>query len=192
MVADQKFDGGAILFRRGETIENLARDAQGRGDMIAGTFPDIVQQQGEADDPRIGDFGAQIGKAGVGDRFERSDGDEGMFIDGVAMIKIANHEAFDVLPLRQGERERSGGLHGAESERGAREREQALPILEGRLRDESGKAVDGVGSEAQLMARGEFEDAEVLKTAGIAQQDAVARDGELGGGEARAPLMKAA
>ncbi len=52
-------------------------------------------------------------------------------------------------------------------------------------------AIHGVGREPQLMARGEFEQAQSLVHASrAAQQHAVVRNGEFEGRQARAPFVK--
>ena len=42
------------------------------------------------------------------------DGEEGMLIDGVTMIKIADHESFDSLEFRQQQGQQAERVHGSE------------------------------------------------------------------------------
>src|SRR5579883_463418 len=116
MMGDEEFDGRAILIRRAEAKQDLAGDAAGSFDVIvSGAFTDIVQQEREAKAVRIGNFGEESGKAAIGDGLERSDGDDAVFIDRVAMIKIADDQAIDESPLRDQGGENSGLLHRAQS-----------------------------------------------------------------------------
>ena len=68
---------------------------------MAGAFSDVVQQEGEANQRFILNFLEQRGETAVLDGFEAVDRDQRMFVDGIAVIEVANDEVFNLVPLGQ-------------------------------------------------------------------------------------------
>src|SRR6185369_101386 len=106
---------------------------------------------------------------GGSQRVDVLDRNQGMFIDRVAMVIIANHQGIDRLKFRKQQDQHPQPVHGAQSGAGMR-RHQDLPEVRpylGRIvgpLPQAGKggfhAALGFGGQLQAMAADEFEKAE--------------------------------
>src|SRR5579883_508691 len=100
MMGDQKFDGGAVGGRCIQAQENGSSDLDGFLNVIAaGTFPDVMKEQGETQNGGIVDFRPEIGKAAIGDRSQRIEGNQCVLVDRVVVIEIADNQTIDALPF---------------------------------------------------------------------------------------------
>ena len=203
---DEKENRVGVLGWRAPAVEDFAGDAFAFGGVfLAGTFADVVEQEGEAEERQALGFGPQFGEAlnggifGGGQFFEGFEGDEGVFVDGVAMVEVAGDEAFEVFPFGHEGREGAGFVHGAEGGGGVGLGEQvAPPGPGGRLLAEGDVAGDdavfGFAGEAEAMTGEEGEEAEfegdVGEAARAAEEDPIFANGEIGVGDAGAEVAK--
>ncbi len=161
--------------------------------LMAGSLADVVQQQREAHQILVFNLLKQAGETSILNRLKGIDRNQRVLIDGVAMIEIPNHKAFDVVPFGQRGGERAALLHPAQSVGSMRQRQQLFPLRPTCYRLKALQTIQRVWRKPQLMPRGENEQAQIRRQlVRLAQQDAVADHAELGGRQARPPLMKTA
>jgi len=72
-----------------------------------GAFAGVVEQQGKAQQCKVFDLRVDVGEATprevyiAGELGKFFNGDERVFVDGVAMVEVRNHQAGDGLPFRK-------------------------------------------------------------------------------------------
>lgn len=128
-----------------------------------------------------------------------------MFVDGVAVVEVADDVGFNVSPGGQEKFENAGVVHGAKGGGRVGEGEEGAQLgpVEGGGGEESGEfgkgvveAALGFGVEGEAVTGNELKEAEDgggigFGVVGRFEKDEVARDSEFGGGETGAPVTEA-
>ena len=122
MQADELEDGFALF---GVEIE-ASQEAVGQFDALAGVLAGaaalagVVQQQGQQEEVEAIDFGQQLREAlfvvvrGLAQAVHVVDGEEGVLIDGVAVVAVADDEGVDAVELRDEHLQNAERVHGAQ------------------------------------------------------------------------------
>ena len=80
----------------------------------------VVQEQGEQEEVEAVDLRKELGEAllvfvgGLAQAVDVVDGEEGVLIDGVAVIGIPNHQGVNAVELRNEHFQNAEGVHGAQ------------------------------------------------------------------------------
>lgn len=123
-------------------------------------FADVVKQEREADEGLGIAGGPEAGELPglIADAFEIFEGDERVFVDGIAMVEVPDDQAIDVFPGGDLADEDAGFRHAAERLRSVGEIENLFPFRPGPERGMV-QAATGIGSEANAVAALEQEEA---------------------------------
>ena len=134
-------------------------EAVGQLDALAGVFAGaaalagVVQQQGEQEEVEAVDFGEQLREAllvvvrGLAQAVHVVDGEEGVLVDGVAVIAVADDQGVDAVELGDEHFQHAESVHGAERVGGVGAEQdfaQGVPQI-GALGDVDGEGGQGVG-----------------------------------------------
>ena len=101
-------------------------DALARMFAAAAAFAGIVQQQREQEEIEAVDFGQQLREAlfavmrGLAQAVHVVDGEEGVLVDGVAVVAVANDQRIDAVELGDQHLQDAERVHGAQRVRGVR------------------------------------------------------------------------
>ena len=153
--ADELEDGFALF---GVEVQ-AGEEGVGQFDALAGVFAGaaglagVVQQQGEQEEVEAIDLRQQLGEAllVVADRLAKAvdvvDGEQGVLVDGVAVIAVANHQGVDAVELGDEHLQNAEGVHGAQGMGGVGSEQdfaQGVPQI-GPLGDVDGQGGQRVG-----------------------------------------------
>ena len=164
------------------------------------SLPDVVKEQSRDEQVDVIGFGGQIAERVLfpAAQFEHGfDGDEGVLVDRIAMVEIADDQRFNFAQLRENGFERVRLMHGAQGLRGMGEAQDfAERSPDGLLRADPAlegghvplHAFLGIGRERQAVPADEFEQAQQESGVGFeaerrAEKHLPVQHGEIGVGE---------
>ncbi len=166
MVADEVEHEAGFVGVKLEAIEDAAGEADGFAGVGEGgvAFAGVVEEGGEEEQLGVRKLlknGGEAGGPGFGRGFggegvEGVDEDEGVLVDGVAVVGVADDEGVDAVELGQDELQDAEGVHGAEGVAGERSGEDGaeMPPEAGAVFEVSGEERE-CGFEAALGGGGE-------------------------------------
>src|ERR1039458_6058198 len=101
------------------------------GDVIAGSacLADVVEQESEQEEVEAVNLRQQLGESlfvfegRLAERVDIVDDKEGVLVDGVAVIAVADHQGVDAVKLGDEHLQNAESVHGAESMSGVRPKE---------------------------------------------------------------------
>ena len=128
MQADELENGVALLGVEVEAGEKAVGQLDALLRMLAGAaaLAGVVQEQGEEEEVEAIDFRQQLGEAllvlvgGRAQGVDVVDDEEGVLVDGVAVIAVADDERVDAVELGDEHFQNAERVHGAESMSGVR------------------------------------------------------------------------
>ena len=123
MQADELNDGLALFAVKLQAGQQRVGQLDAGSDvvLVAAGLAGIMQQQGEQEEIEAVDLRQQLGKPllvfvrGLAQAVDIVDGQEGMLIDGVAMIAVANDQGVNAVELRDQHLQNAEGMHGAQA-----------------------------------------------------------------------------
>ena len=151
--------------------------------LLARALARVVEEHGEEEDRRVLDLAQELLVALL-HAPEILHGDDGVLVDGVAVVEIADHQALDAFELGEERGQGAGLVHPPDGQRGVREGEDAgeRGPLDAMLADAGAARGDlllGVERGAHAVAGDELEEVGdevgvVLDRLRLAEKDAVA------------------
>ena len=123
MEADELEDGLALLGVEVQPGEEGVGQLDALAGMLAGAagLAGVVKQQGEQEEVEAVDLRQQLGQAlfvvvgGLAQAVDVVDGEEGVLVDGVAVIAVANDQGVDAVELGDEHFQNAEGVHGSQS-----------------------------------------------------------------------------
>ena len=213
MQADELEDGLALF---GVEVE-AGEEAVGELDALAGVFAGaaalagVVEQQREQEEIEAVDFRQQLRKAvfvvvrGLAQAVDVVDGEEGVLVDGVAVVAVADDEGVDAVELGDEHLQHAESVHGAKSVgRVGAEQDFAQGVPEiGALGDVDGEGGQSVGDAVfgglrERVAMGGHEREDAQNGGGVAELragkdvDAALVEDEVGAGDGSAAAAELA